>query len=305
MTPTASWLLAASTALGLAVAWPAGWVAATVLGTRVDPAGASSFERERRGRLRRASLIYRWFEPWVDALVVRTRTAAPSRPLQALALDLVRSDEPVPWSAAEYRAAKTIEAAVGGGAGFVFGLLLFGDPIAAAPVGLLAAWGYRRIMLRGVADRSRRRLAAFLRRLPYAVDLMALMMEAGAGFQEALGVVARENRENPLGVEFGAVLREVSLGKTRREALDSLRQRLSSDDVSELIFAITKGEELGTPLSQILRAQSRQLLTKHSLWIEKSSAEAQVLIVFPGMLIMVACLLIVTAPFLLSAVSSR
>jgi hypothetical protein len=41
---------------------------------------------------------------------------------------------------------------------------------------------------------------------------------------------------------------------------------------------------------------------KRSQWGEKAAAEAEVQIVFPGMLIMIACLIVIIAPILLPAV---
>ncbi|MBY0526876.1 MAG: hypothetical protein K2R98_26015 [Gemmataceae bacterium] len=43
-------------------------------------------------------------------------------------------------------------------------------------------------------------------------------------------------------------------------------------------------------------------MLKQSQWVEKETAEAQVMIVFPGMVIMLACLLVIIAPFVLGAV---
>src|SRR5262249_12942364 len=147
-----------------------------------------------------------------------------------------------------------------------------------------------------------RRRKRVLERLPFALDLMALMMEAGGNFPECLAAAVQENANHPLGEEFGEVLREINLGRTRKEALEGLKERLRDDDVSELVFALVKGDELGTPLAQTLRTQATQMLLKRSQTVEKEAAEAQVMIVFPGMVIMVACLLIIIAPFLLQAV---
>jgi len=98
------------------------------------------------------------------------------------------------------------------------------------------------------------------------------------------------------------VLRQISLGRPRNETLQALDERLQDDDVSEMVFAINKGEELGTPLSAILREQAEQMRLKRSQRGEKAAAEAQVNIVFPGMVVMIACLLVVIAPILLPPV---
>ena len=91
----------------------------------------------------------------------------------------------------------------------------------------------------------------------------------------------------------------MNLGRTRNEALEHFAERVHAEEVSEIVMAIVKGEELGTPLASVLRTQSDALLLRRSQWAEKAAADAQVRIVVPGMLVMIACLIIVLAPFLL------
>ena len=98
-------------------------------------------------------------------------------------------------------------------------------------------------------------------------------MEAGGGFQECLQTAVSENGDHPLTEELAEVLRQISLGRPRSEALKALQERLHDDDVSELVFAINKGEELGTPLSAILREQAEQMRLKRSQRGEKAAAE--------------------------------
>jgi tight adherence protein C len=76
---------------------------------------------------------------------------------------------------------------------------------------------------------------------------------------------------------------------------------MADEDSKDLIGAIIQGETLGTPLAKSLRVQAEQLRLKRSQWAEKAAEESKVALVFPAMLIMAACLAIVVAPFVLSA----
>jgi hypothetical protein len=58
---------------------------------------------------------------------------------------------------------------------------------------------------------------------------------------------------------------------------------------------------LGTPIADIMKVQIEQMRQKRIQWAEKSSEEAKVKIVFPAMLIMLACLIIIAAPFIFDA----
>jgi tight adherence protein C len=225
----------------------------------------------------------------------------PQEQNERLERQLRNSKESAPWKPEEYLAVKQIESLGAALFGGIFGLLFSGWQLAIATT-ILAGWGYQVLMTRGVADQSRQRAEVFKRRLPFAIDLMAFMMEAGASFQESLHTVVKESGDHPLAAEFREITRQIGLGTSRQKALLNTQERLADNDVTELVFSLNTGEELGTPLSQILRNQANQMRMKRSQWAERAAAEAQVMIVFPGMLIMIACLLIVITPFILSAI---
>jgi tight adherence protein C len=151
----------------------------------------------------------------------------------------------------------------------------------------------------GIESRTKNQ---FLLRLPASVDLLALMLEAGATFPESLATIVRENQGHPIGEQLGQVEREMSLGRPRADALKSLRDRMNDPTVDEFIMAINEGEEFGTPLAKILSNQAERMRLKKSQWIEKAAAEAQVRMSFPTLLIMVACSLVVVGPFVLQSV---
>jgi tight adherence protein C len=288
------WTAPALTGLAVCVL---GWLAAFGVRWR-RPDAVSSFDARRRDRLREGNMLYRLMEPAVEWMARRYERGDETK-REKLARDLRVAAEKLPWTPAEYVAVRRLEGAMVGVLAVAFGWLLTGYVVAGLLLGVLAAWGCQSLMVRDVTRKAAARLVRLKQRLPYAVDLMALMMEAGATFPEALTAAVKENANHPVGEEFGEVLRETELGRPRREALLTLQQRLRDDDLSELIFAIVKGEEMGTPLAQILRSQADQMRLKRSQHVEREAAEAQVAIVFPGLLIMLACLLIIVAPFLL------
>ena len=288
-----------------------GWVLLTFARPLAAATPASgAFEQLRRRRLREGSSLYRTCEAVVDYLASRDREKAEIRAARPNALPgrldqvrqaLVTAGEKLPWLPEEYVACRRIE---GASAGLVVMLLvwqMFGSFIAGLLVGGFVAFAYPHLAVWSLQGRAVQRRRRLLERLPFALDLMALMMEAGGSFPECLAAAVNEIQNHPLGDELGEVLREIGLGRTRKDALGGLKQRMQDDDVAELVFALVKGDELGTPLAQTLRTQATQMLLKRAQTVEKESAEAQVMIVFPGMVIMVACLLIIIAPFLLQA----
>jgi tight adherence protein C len=263
----------------------------------------SIFERARRQRLREQSALYRWFEPGMDKLAAWNANTPPKR-LEKLRRHLQLAPGELPWTPQEYLAYIQLQAALGAVAACILALLAFGSLVGGVVLAVLVGFGLRQLLGTTMPGKVEKRLQQLKKRLPFTIDLMALMMEAGASFQDSLKTAVRDMPGHPLADELGQVLRDVELGRPRAEALVTLQQRLNDDDVSEIVFAVNKGEELGTPLAQILRSQAEQMRLKRSQWAEKAAGIAQVNIVFPGMMIMVACLIIVVAPFVLLAIFS-
>jgi tight adherence protein C len=288
-----------SAGVGIATAWFCYVV--LKMTTRKRRKAAESFELEeiRRIKLRRMSRVYACFEPLIDEIATFSGGYS-----DAQLAELQRQIEQVPargpWRARELLALRRLESLLVTIGGVAFGRFLGGWGLGLV-LGPIAGLLYGYLMTKQVADEAIRRRMQLKSRLPFAVDLLAFMMEAGASFHEGLRTVVLNNVGHPLGMELAAVQQEIALGRSRQEALENLQTRLADEDIRELVFAINKGEEMGTPLSRILRSQADQMRIKRSQWLEKAAQEAQVAIVFPGMLIMLACLLIVVAPFLLGA----
>jgi tight adherence protein C len=258
-------------------------------------------ERRRRTRLREGSNIHRWFEPTIDALAWLNRKLWPEwMDRLAQGLELV---EPLPWRPEEYLAVKQVECVPAFFAGCVVGYLLVG-PVMAPLVGTLLYAFAPMLVARGVQTRARRHRVLVRNRLPFVIDLMALMLEAGATSLACLERVAQENRGHPVGQEFGRVWSNIEAGMTRAEALAEMSRRLDDPDVRDLVQAINTSEDRGTALESTLRDMSEQMRQRKVQWMEKAAEEAKVHITWPAMVVMVACLIIVVAPMLLAALDA-
>lgn len=307
--------IAAAALTGLAVAALLSAAAAWVWAPLTARSG-SLFETWRAETLRAGDPTYRWFESLILRLTERIPAAGDPR-AEAIAAHLRGAADPLPWTAPLYLARARVLGGMAGVAAFgaLMGLgglvaaegeigALFGGAFIGGLLGLAIAILYPEIATRELAGRARARAVALKARLTVAIDLLALAMEAGATFTEALEVVVRETRGTPLGDELAEVLREIQNGRSRAEALANLDERIGDPDVGELVFAVVQADELGSPLSRILKDQAREIRLKRSQWVEKAAGEAQVKIMLPGLVVMVASLLVIAAPFVLKAVES-
>lgn len=160
----------------------------------------------------------------------------------------------------------------------------------------LTVWFLRRQL----AGQAEKRLMLIKRRLPFLLDLLTLLMEAGSSFLQSLKQGVIEFGDHPVASEFGRVLTDMNMGKARTEAFDSLRKRLNDDEVSAIVGAIIQSEELGTPVSEIFRTQADVLRVKRSQRAEKIAGEAGVNMLLPAMLVMAATVILILGPFILN-----
>ena len=145
--------------------------------------------------------------------------------------------------------------------------------------GLFVALGYYLPDL-WLSGKITRRQDEVVKALPDALDLLTVCVEAGLGFDAALGKLT-EKWDNDLALAFGRVLQEVRLGKTRREALRDMSYRLDVPDVTSFIAAVLQAEQLGVSMGKILRIQSDQMRMKRRQRAEQKAHQAPIKMLFP------------------------
>jgi tight adherence protein C len=167
-------------------------------------------------------------------------------------------------------------------------------------LGILMGMGLHLVQL--VSDATKR-LRHITRQLPYSLELISLGMGAGATFTEAVKTVIREEGEdNPLNEEFRALLSEIDLGTTRRQALQNVAARVPLDSVRTIVASVRQAEELGTPLANVLHDQATLLRMQRSVRAENLAASASIKILIPCLLLVVAVILTVFGPWIVRIV---
>ncbi len=127
---------------------------------------------------------------------------------------------------------------------------------------------------------ARRRRLIIWRGLPDAFDLMTTCVEAGLGLDSAFQKVA-EKLGGPVAFEFAEMLREVQMGKTRRDALRDMGERTGVPDLQNFANTIVQAEELGTSLGATLRAQAGDMRRRRRQHAEEEARKAPSKMVFP------------------------
>lgn len=116
--------------------------------------------------------------------------------------------------------------------------------------------------------------------MPDALDLLTICVEAGLGFDAAMSKVA-EKWENQLSLAFSRAIREVQLGKTRREALRDMADRIGLGEMTSFVAAVIQSEMLGVSLAKVLRIQSDQMRMKRRQRAEEEAHKAPIKMLLP------------------------
>jgi tight adherence protein C len=132
--------------------------------------------------------------------------------------------------------------------------------------------------------------------MPDALDLLTICVEAGLGFDAAMSKV-NEKWDNDLSLAFGRVIREIQLGKLRRDALRDMSDRLGLAEMTSFVAAVIQSEMLGVSMAKVLRIQSDQMRIKRRQHAEEEAHKAPIKMIFPmGLFIFPALMIVLLTP---------
>jgi len=201
-------------------------------------------------------------------------------------------------SAQTFLAAKGISA----GGGILLGIVLGAFSSVTAVfvfASMLGAVGYIAPAI-VVSQRAKRRQATIVSQLPDALDLLAVSVEAGLGFDGAVSKLT-QYMSGPLPEEFELALGEMRIGESRSDALKKLAQRAGTPEVSSFVRSIVQADQLGTSLGRILRVQATDTRLKRQAIAEERAMKAPIKMLFPTVaFIFPAMFIVILGPALLS-----
>jgi tight adherence protein B len=112
--------------------------------------------------------------------------------------------------------------------------------------------------------KKHQRLALIETELPDTLDSIARAMQAGNSFAGALSVVGRDTPD-PLGAEIRLVSEEINFGRSTREGLIALGERVDSLDVRYFVVAVLIHSQTGGNLTELLKSLSALIRDRHRL----------------------------------------
>lgn len=147
-----------------------------------------------------------------------------------------------------------------------------------------------------LSAKAQRRQHMVIRELPDMLDMLTISVEAGLGFDQAVSRYVRHSK-GPLGKEFGIALMEIQAGKSRRDALKQMAERVDVQELRTFVMSIVQADAFGVSVSDVLRTQSREMRIKRRQRAEELAQKAPAKMAFPLVIcILPATLIVVMAP---------
>ena len=144
-----------------------------------------------------------------------------------------------------------------------------------------------------VNSKIRSRQEAIRAQLPDALDLLAVSVEAGLGFDSAVSKLV-DSLEGPLIDEFNLTLSEIRVGESRPEALRKLSERAQVSELSAFTRSLIQADTLGISLGRILRVQAADTRERRQSLAEERAMKAPIKMLFPTVLFIFPSMFIVT-----------
>ncbi|TMC04843.1 MAG: type II secretion system F family protein [Chloroflexi bacterium] len=226
----------------------------------------------------------RALRPMIEKLGALLSRSTPQEARKKLLNELDLAGRPGNLTPEDFGAVRIVAAAVMAAVGLLLGLVL-GSPLYAVlglAGGTVIGYFLPQLWLRQKVNDRRREIQ---KGLPDAMDLLVIAVDAGLGFDAALARVV-EKYKNALSDEFAKVLREVSLGRPRLEAMDEMGRSSGVEDLHNFIQAIIQSEQFGTGIGKILRIQADEMRRKRRQRAQELAAQATLKMLLP----MVGCI---------------
>jgi tight adherence protein C len=140
--------------------------------------------------------------------------------------------------------------------------------------------------------RMKRRQKEIWRSLPDAFDLITASVEAGLGIDAAFNRVI-EKVTGPFGAELTRTMREVQMGRARRDAFVDMADRTGVEELRSLINSIVQAESMGISIGAVIRVQTGVIRTKRKQKAEEQAFKAPIKMVFPLVLFIFPAIFVV------------
>ena len=120
-----------------------------------------------------------------------------------------------------------------------------------------------------------------MRTLPIYLEYLTMCVDAGLDLPGAMKQAVDKGPRGAIRNEFRVILRDISSGYTRADALARFDERMSLPEITSLVSAVTQANKMGSSLFDTLQSQAEQRLDERFRRAEKMAMEAPVKLIVP------------------------
>ncbi len=231
----------------------------------------------------------RVFKPFLAKISLLTSRISPGNTMEKTEMNLAQAGNPRGLNVESFYGLKGVVAVV---LGVMVTIIMYLNPLPGtipyppevpisaliwAVIAVVAGFFFPDLWIR---DEKQRRQKRITKAMPDTIDIIAISVEAGLGFDGAVQRVAGKSKDD-LSVEFERYLLELRLGKSRKEALRNIIWRTGVPDLSSFITAIIQADTLGVSIANVLRIQSDQMRIRRRQRAEELAHKAPIKMLFP------------------------
>ncbi len=228
--------------------------------------------------------------PAINRLAAMTLRLSPKAKVDAIQSRLLAAGLAPRLTPTQFLAVKSGLAIVGGFLALLLGIST--SPAAAfllvpmaAAIGFLAPDSVLTMRVRSRREQIRAQL-------PDVLDLLAVSVEAGLGFDGALAKLT-EHLDGALVDEFALTLGQIRMGESRQDALRKLADRVNVPEVSAFVRSVIQADQLGISLGRILRVQAADSRVRRQSAAEERAMKAPIKMLFPTVIFIFPAMFIV------------
>ena len=211
---------------------------------------------------------------------------------------LAGAGRPKEWPLARVVMIKPLLALAGAGLGLFFFLGSPSAPNFAILMAITALCYFVPDLL--IRSNAQKRREAIRTELPNALDQMLISVQAGLGFEMAMGR-AGSNGSGPLADELIRTLQDIQVGRSRKNAYLAMSDRIDVPDVRSFVRAIVQADAYGVAIASVLHAQAQDMRIKRKQRAEEHAMKMPVKMLFPLIFfILPALFVVVLGPTVLS-----
>lgn len=172
----------------------------------------------------------------------------------------------------------------------------------AALIAFFIGWVYPPTSVASMADKRQQEI---IKSLPFAIDLIGSAMRSGLDFNAAIRYFVSMGIQGALSMEFGIMLKQIELGKTRVEALATMAERVSTQEFTTFVGAVAHGTEIGASIVDTMVIQSEEMRRARFNLAEQKAQRAPSLMILPmALFIMPSVFIIIFVPVYLKIQAS-